>query len=313
MPFKKILIRRYFRIRSLQFLYAQHLSKMDSSKVEENMLRSIDELHDLYISLLHLILKIRDKALKINQFLPKDQISPVQKIAYNSVIKILSNNKHLLEYDYKKKNSSKILWEKQDHYVLCLLKEIQESNFSEIQESNSSFEKDKNFLIKYYKNIVIPNKKLIEYIEDLYINGSNDLYIAHIMVCKTLQVIQLSTPKNFKLYNIYKNDENKKFLVNLYRNTIFHKKKFNELINHISNNWNIERIAIIDLIILQMAICEFLYFPSIPPKATMNEYIEIAKIFCMDKSKTFINGILDQVFKLLHKNNKIFKVGKGLK
>ncbi|WP_238785519.1 transcription antitermination factor NusB [Blattabacterium cuenoti] len=311
MPFKKMLIRRYFRIRSLQFLYAQHLSKMDSSKVEENMLRSIDELHDLYIYLLHLILKIRDKALKINQLLPKknNKISPVQRIAYNSVIKILSNNKYLLEYD----NSEKILWEKQDQYVLFLLKEIQKSNFCDIQESNLSFEKDKSFLIKYYKNFVIPNKKLIEYIEDLYINGSNDLYIAHMMVCKTLQFIQLSTPKNFKLYNVYRNDENKKFLVNLYRNTIFHKNEFNELINNISNNWNIERIAIIDLIILQMAICEFLYFPNIPPKATMNEYIEIAKIFCMDKSKTFINGILDQVFKLLHKNNKIFKVGKGLK
>lgn len=313
MPFKKMLIRRYFRIRSLQFLYAQHLSKMDSRKVEENMLRSIDELHDLYISLLHLILKIRDKALKINQFLPKNKISPVQRIAYNSVIKILSNNKYLLEYDSKKKNSEKILWEKQDQYVLFLLKEIQESNFLDIQEFNSSFEKDKNFLIEYYKNFVIPNKKLVEYIEDLYINGSNDLYIAHMMVCKTLQFIQLSTPKNFKLYNVYRNDENKKFIVSLYRNTIFHKREFNKLINNISNNWNIERIAIIDLIILQMAICEFLYFPNIPPKATMNEYIEISKIFCMDKSKTFINGILDQVFKLLHKNNKIFKVGKGLK
>ncbi|ACX84052.1 antitermination protein NusB [Blattabacterium sp. (Periplaneta americana) str. BPLAN] len=312
MPFKKMLIRRYFRIRSLQFLYAQHLSKMDSSKVEENMLRSIDELHDLYISLLHLILKIRDKALKINRLIPKNKISPVRRIAYNSVIKILSNNKYLLEYDYKKKILKKF-YGKNKIDMFFFIKEIQESSFLDIQESNSSFEKDKNFLIKYYKNFVIPNKKLVEYIEDLYINGSNDLYIAHMMVCKTLQFIQLSTPKNFKLYNVYRNDENKKFIVSLYRNTIFHKREFNELISNISNNWNIERIAIIDLIILQMAICEFLYFPNIPPKATMNEYIEIAKIFCMDKSKTFINGILDQVFKLLHKNNKIFKVGKGLK
>ncbi|WP_394798640.1 transcription antitermination factor NusB [Blattabacterium cuenoti] len=296
-------------------MYAQYLSKMNPKKVEENMLKSIEELHDLYISLLYLILKIRDKAIvKIKE--NKKKISSkniiIQKLAYNSVIKILSNNKYLLEY-----NSEKILWKKKDEYIFFILKEMQKSKFFEnyIQESNSSFEDDKYFIIKYYKNFVIPNKKLIEYIEDQCINisGIDDLYIAHTMVFKTLQYIKLSTPKNFQLYNIfYKNNENKKFIIDLYRNTLFHKKEFNYLISNISKNWDINRISIIDLIILQMAICEFLYFPNIPPKATMNEYIEISKIFCMEKSKIFINGILDQVFKFLYKQNKIFKEGKGL-
>ncbi|WP_185849077.1 transcription antitermination factor NusB [Blattabacterium cuenoti] len=311
-------IRRHFRIRSLQFLYAQHLSKMDSKKVEENMLKSIDSLHHLYIFLLYLILKIRENVIKKNLYNKnKNQTNIIQKFAYNSVIKILSKNKYLIEEYHSTKNSGKILWNQQDEYIFMFLQEMQkESNFCKKyygKTFSSSFEEEKRFIIMYYKNFVIPNKKLMESIEDLYyINGEEDLYIAHTMVCKTLQFINHSTPKNFKLYNIYKNDENKKFIIDLYRNTIFHKEEFNDLINDISNNWDIKRIAIIDLIILQMAICEFLYFPNIPPKATMNEYIEITKIFCMEKSKIFINGILDQIFKFLYKKNKIFKIGKGL-
>ncbi|WP_185861125.1 transcription antitermination factor NusB [Blattabacterium cuenoti] len=306
-------IRRLFRIRSLQFLYAQHLSKMDSNKVEEKMLQNIELLHHLYIFLLYLILKIRENVLEKNFYY---QTEITQKFAYNSVIKILSKNKYLIKEYHYTKNSEKILWNQQDEYIFILLKEMQKkSNFfkKDFRQSSSSFEGEKMFLINYYKSFVIPNKKLIEYIEDLYyINGEEDLYLAHNMVCKTLQFINYSTPKNFKLYNIYKNNDNKKFIIDLYRNTIFHREEFNDLIKETSDNWDIKRIAIIDLIILQMAICEFLYFPNIPPKATMNEYIEITKIFCMDKSKVFINGILDQIFKFLYKKNKIFKIGKGL-
>ncbi|WP_185851869.1 transcription antitermination factor NusB [Blattabacterium cuenoti] len=305
-----MLIRRHFRIKSLQFLYAQYLSKMNSKKVEENMLKSIEELHNLYISLLYLILKIRDRAIiKIKKNKISKNLDPTQKLAYNSVIKILSNNKHLLEY-----NSEKILWKKKDEYIFFIIEEIKKSKFfiNFVEKSNSSFENDKIFIIKYYQSFLIPNKKLKECVEEQYTIEIYDLCIAHTMVCKTLQYIKLSTPKNFQLYNIYNNNENKKFIINLYRNTISHKKEFNSLINRISNNWNIHRISMIDLIILQMAICEFLYFPNIPPKATMNEYIEIAKMFCMEKSKIFINGILDQVFKLLYNKNKIFKIGKGL-
>ncbi|WP_185855913.1 transcription antitermination factor NusB [Blattabacterium cuenoti] len=299
----------------MQFLYAQYLSKMTPEKVEKNMLVSIEELHEIYISLLYLILKIRDYAIfiiannkkKMFSNLKKEEenkieISQIQKLVDNSIIKILSHNKHLLEYN---PDNDKMFWGKKNEYiVLIILKETQKSNIfnnsSNKYHSSSSFEKEKKFIIKYYKNFVISNKKLIEYIEDKYINGLYDLCLAHIMVCKTLQHIKSYTPKNFQLYNIC-NDENKKFVIDLYRNTISHKKEFNHLIEKISKNWDINRISILDLIILQMAICEFLYFPNIPPKSTINEYIEISKIFCTKKSKIFINGILDKIFKLLYK------------
>ncbi|WP_185873709.1 transcription antitermination protein NusB [Blattabacterium cuenoti] len=305
-----MLIRRYFRIKSLQFLYAQYLSKIDFKKVEKNMLHSIEELHYIYISLLHLILRIRDKAIIIKK---KNYSNINFTIIYNSILEILSNNKYLLKYK-SIKNYNQILWKKQDEYVFSLFNEMQKSELYKkyIKETHPTFEKDKMFIINFYKNFIIPNKQLISYIEDQYINGLSNINIAHSMVCKTFQFIKSSTPSNFKLKNNYKNNENKKFIINLYRNTLLHKEEFNKLINIISNNWDIKRIAIIDLIILQMGICEFLYFPNIPPKATMNEYIEITKIFGMEKSKIFINGILDKAFKFLSKKNKIFKKGKGL-
>lgn len=310
-------IRRHFRIKSLQFLYAQYLSKIDSKEVEKNMLNSIKGLHNLYVSLLHFILEIRNKALFIyssNTDIRKEkEIYFIKNLAHNSVIIILSKKKDLIEYPTKK-FFRKIFGEKKDEYIfISFLKKLSSVDKNYYEKPCNSFEEEKNFLIRYYEDFIIPDKKIIECVEDFYIiNGQEDLNTAHYMVRNTLKFIKYSTTSDFKLYNIYKNNENKKFLIDLYRNTIFHRDEFNYLISNTSNNWDINRIAKIDLIILQMAICEFLYFPNIPPKATINEYIEITKIFCMEKSKIFVNGILDHIFKLLNKQNKIVKIGKGL-
>lgn len=315
-------IRRHFRIKSLQFLYAQYLSRIDSKKVEKNMLDSIEGLHNLYVSLLYFILEIRKKVFflyKANTSSKKNEEKDIyfmKNIAYNSVIVILSKNKYLMKYPIKN-FFCKIFWEKKDEYIfISFLQKMQKlSSIHQkfYQKPCDSFEEEKKFLIRYYEDFIITDEKIIECVEDFYIiNGQEDLNIAHSMVCNTLKFIKHSTTSDFKLYNIYKNDENKKFLIDLYRNTIFHRDEFNHLISNTSNNWDINRIAKIDLIILQMAICEFLYFPNIPPKATINEYIEITKIFCMEKSKIFVNGILDHIFKLLNKQNKIVKIGKGL-
>ncbi|WP_185872636.1 transcription antitermination factor NusB [Blattabacterium cuenoti] len=307
-----MLIRRHFRIKSLQFLYAQYLSKMDYKQVEKNMLHSIEELHYLYISLLCLILQIQKFAvLKIqeNQKLLNNKM--IKQFAYNSIINLLSKNKYLLEYNLKK-NCKYFFWQTDENYIYILLQEIIKLNYDNIFINNhnhvSSFQKEKDFIITCYNKCFITNKKFIEFIEDSYtIITKIDLFIAHKMVCKTLKYIKLYTPTNFKLFDIYENHNNKQFIIDLYRKTLQHKHEFNKLIESISKNWAIKRISIIDLIILQMAICEFLYFPHIPPKATINEYIEITKIFCMEKSKIFVNGILDKILQLLNKEQKLKK------
>ncbi|WP_185855385.1 transcription antitermination factor NusB [Blattabacterium cuenoti] len=325
-------IRRYFRIKSMQFLYAQKLSKVDLYKVESLLINSTKKLSDLYIYFLCLILRIRNHALKLyDEYKLRSKnknkennnnelkINFIKNIAYNNIIKILSTNESLIkEYNSK---SKKELFKKQDKWIFSFLKEMEKTNEKTIyfHELISSFEEEKKFIIKYYKFFFLFNDNLIEYLnleKSCFLNEESNLDVAHKMVCETFFLIKKTDKdkdkykNNYILYNT--NKENKKFFLNLYRNTIIHKEKFNNIINKISNNWKVKRIATIDLIILQMAICEFLYFPNIPPKVTMNEYIEITKIFCMEKSKIFINGILDQTLKLLQKENKIFKIGKGL-
>ncbi|WP_185882297.1 transcription antitermination factor NusB [Blattabacterium cuenoti] len=307
-----MLIRRHFRIKILQFIYAQYLSKMDSKKVENNILYSIDELHYLYISLLCLILQMQQLAIitiQENKILLNNKI--IQQFAYNSIINILSHNKYIIEYN-SKKYWKYFLWQKDEYYINILLQDLIQLNDDNMFINNNNvsyFQKDKHFIITCYKQFFFTNKKLIEYIEDSYhtytICTKLDLFIAHQMVYKTLKYIELYTPNNFKLIDISQN--NQQFIINLYRNTINHKNELNNLIERISTNWTIKRIYIIDLIILQMAICEFLYFPHIPPKATINEYIEITKLFCMEKSKIFVNGILDKILQLLNKENNLKK------
>lgn len=292
-----MLIRRHFRIKGLQFIYAQHLSKINVNKVEKNMLKSMKDLYNLYLFLLCMILYIEKHFSKkeLLNTLNDQQKRFLKNIFQNPIVKILSSNKYLIKkYNSNYKNN----WKYNKNIIHFLILEIKKIKKYK-EKIKKSFEEEKNFILKFYEDYFIFNKKM----EKLYLDISlENLSIAHDMVFKTLKSINYYNPRDFKLNNINKNVENKKFIIELYRKTISHKLEFNKLIKNISKNWDLNRIGTIDLIILQMATCEFLYFPNIPPKVTMNEYIEITKIFCMEKSKNFINGIMDKIFKTIKYN-----------
>lgn len=177
---------------------------------------------------------------------------------------------------------------------------------------DETFDVDKDFILKYYETHIKYHKKLYELFEDKYITWIDNIQIAYSMLYSTLKFIKSTTSPHFRLYTLYKDIEDKNFIIFLFQKTLANNKKFNELISCAANNWNLNRINNLDRIILQMGLCEFLYFPTIPPKVTMNEYIEISKIYSTEKSKFFINGILNQLFKTLNNEKKIVKVGKGL-
>ncbi|WP_185864895.1 transcription antitermination factor NusB [Blattabacterium cuenoti] len=290
-------IRRQFRIKVLQFLYAQYLSNIDFYQIEKNLLKSIEELNNLYLSLLCLTLTIRDNILILEKKIPYKKLNFAKNFAHNFIIKTLYKNKYLLELH----NSSKNIWKNNNIIVFYFIKKM---NKLPLKENFNSIKDEKLFFIKNYQNLFSSNIKLLDFVEEFYSNGLENYSIAHNIVYKTFLLINSQNSDKFKLYNFYEDIENKKFIINLYWNTILHKKELNIIIKRTSKNWNIKRIAIIELIILQMATCEFLYFPNIPPKATINEYIEISKIFCMEKSKNFINGILDNIYKSLEKQKK---------
>ncbi|XOD69448.1 MAG: transcription antitermination factor NusB [Flavobacteriales bacterium AspAUS03] len=310
-------VRRRFRVRAMQFLYAQYISGLDCNIVERNMLQSIDKIYDLYICLLNLVLSFRNRALqkieaeKERKFVIFGNFSSNRKFADNALLEILSKNVYLSDYSAK---NQQLTWQEYMSYVILLFEELQHWPYYKeyVIQEESSFEEDKDFILKCYETHIKPHKKLREWFEDQYITWVDDLEIAHSMTYDTLKFIKATTPVHFRLYSIYKDKEDKIFIITLYRKTISHCENFNELIRSVATNWDLDRMAILDKIVLQMALCEFLYFPTIPPKVTMNEYIEITKIYSTSKSKIFINGILDQLFKVLNKQEKILKIGKGL-
>ncbi|AID37462.1 transcription antitermination protein NusB [Candidatus Walczuchella monophlebidarum] len=287
--------RNNFRTKVMQFLYAQHISNEDTKIVEYNMFHSIEKIFDLYIYLLSLLLGLHEK------FRSEKKRFPGDKLAYNKLLIILSKNKKLCQYINDNKQLS---WNNYDDYLLILFKELYTLPLYHDYCSTvkSSFEEDQNFILHYYEENFANHDKLYECLEEDYITWVDDLYPANIMVYKTLKFINPSTPNNFHLYNLYR--ENKYFVHKLFHKTFRYKNEFNTLIRQTSKNWNLERIAILDLIILQMSICEFLHFPSIPPRVTMNEYIEITKMYSTEKSRIFVNGMINKLFKILNDKKK---------
>lgn len=301
----------------MQFLYSQHLSGEDPKIVEHNMLHSIDKIFDLYVCLLGMLLGLQEKSLekiriKKEKILPThEDLHPNKKFAHNRLLAILSKNRQLSDYIAK---NQQLNWRNHQEYLSIFFKQLEQLPLYKdyCSSKEDSFKEDKTFILAYYEHFFADDEKLYEFLEDGYITWADDLCTAHVMVYNTLKCIKSDTTDHFRLYEVYRDTEDKNFVQQLFRKTYLYKEEFNTLISQTSSHWELNRIAFLDLIILQMSMCEFLYFPSVPPRATMNEYIEITKIYSTEKSKTFINGMLDQLFKDLTQQNKINKSGRGL-
>jgi N utilization substance protein B len=153
---------------------------------------------------------------------------------------------------------------------------------------------------------------LYEALEEMSIFWNDDLEFVITMIQKTLRKFTELSDANQRLMPMFKDDEDRDFAKDLLRRTIINHNELRELIQVHSQNWDMERIALMDILIMQLALSEFLYFPSIPTKVTLNEYIELSKFYSTDKSRNFVNGILDKTLKELKENGKINKIGRGL-
>jgi len=151
---------------------------------------------------------------------------------------------------------------------------------------------------------------LYDYYESLNLSWVDDLPLVNTLVIKTIK--QLQSDNIISLKELEVKEDDKEFLIDLFRKTILHHNEYTEEIDDKTPNWDTDRIAEIDLILIKLAITEFIYFPSIPTKVTINEYIEIAKDYSTVKSSYFINGVLDKLLKEYSKSNRLQKIGRGL-
>lgn len=296
--------RRQLREKAMQAIYAWKSAGEDSDQriIEKNMLRGVDQIYDLYIYLLNLLnfqKTIAEHKIELakNKIFPTEKdLNPNLKFVSNEVFRILDENEELNAYTSKNKQ---LTWDLLDSYPNAIYKEIIAS--AEYTEYMSipvrNFNEDREFMVNIYERYIAPNESLHEWLEEQNIHWADDIYIANSMVVTTLKSFTPKSSGKIKLFKVYKDDEDREFVIDLFRKTIRHDQETRVSIEQKATNWELDRIAMVDLILLQMALTEFKYFHNIPPKATLNEYIELSKVYSTEKSKIFVNGILDRSMK----------------
>ncbi|WP_323788611.1 transcription antitermination factor NusB [Psychroserpens sp.] len=313
-----MLNRRHIRIKVMQALYAFKGNESEDLKVSDNFLNhSLNSTYDLYLSMLSLIIEIHKKAEdhqnKTQQkFLAtKAEKNPSLKFLKNEVLTMLSANEALTsELEHRKLNP----WYLDFEYVDITFKAIAESDLYKdyMSTSTSTFSEDKDFVISIFEDIIAPNDKLYDYFEDKKLTWLDDIPVVNTSILKLFKKLKPSTPEKHFLPKLFKDEDDRDFGIELLKKTILNQSSFSTEIGSKTKNWDSERITQIDTVLMQMAICEFQKFPSIPVKVTINEYLEIAKEYSTPKSSNFINGILDKIVKEYKAENKFNKVGRGL-
>ena len=313
-----MLNRRHIRVKVMQTLYAFKGSESDDlSKDQKFLLFSIDNMYSLYLLLISLFIEVQKRAeddLQKKQkkhLATKEDINPNRKFVENKLLHALKDNlelNNLLEL-HKITN-----WNLDGEYVDIIFKAIisSDSYKAYMQTKVSGFKEDKDFIIDIFKNVVAPNEKLYEYIEDKNLTWLDDLPTVNTTILKLLRKVKQTSPDNHFTPKLYKDADDKQYAIDLFKKTLLNKTAITKEIDERTQNWDSDRIANIDYVLLQMGICELKNFSSIPVKVTINEYLEIAKEYSTPKSSIFINGILDKLVKEYEAEGTLKKIGRGL-
>jgi N utilization substance protein B len=300
----------------MQSLYAMlHSENSDLVKEEKFLKQSIKKMFDLYVLSLQLLVEVQALAKQKQEISKKkflatqEDLAPNTKFVENSVINILQESSALKDYVEKHKLEN---WKIDDEYVKIIWDHLQKSELFKayLNTSESSFTEDKNFVLDFFKEIIAPNEKLLDYYEDTTISWVDDVPFVNTWVVRTLNKVSSKSP--FTLGKLYKDQDDEQYVLDLFRKTILNHDKFESDIEDKTPNWESDRIADLDMILIKMGICEFLNFPSIPTRVTINEYIEVAKDYSTKKSSYFINGVLDKLSKEYIESKRLVKVGRGL-
>ena len=232
----------------------------------------------------------------------------------NILLKIADRLEENLELSRYSNDNKFLLWDIYDSYPNNIYKNLTESELYKtyMNSGNRSFEEDKEFILNFFVELIAEYEDLHDYLEGIQITWADDVHIANAMVHTTIKSFRQNSSPLISLFKVYKDVDDKKFTEELFRKTIRHQSETKNMIDEKAENWELERIATIDLIILEMALTEFMYFPNIPAKVTINEYVELAKNYSTEKSRVFVNGILDKTLKELKDNNNLPKYGRGL-
>ncbi|MBL6649369.1 MAG: transcription antitermination factor NusB [Flavobacteriaceae bacterium] len=312
-----MLNRRQLRIKVLEVVYAYDKSSEKDLEFQiKYFLKSNQNFYKLYITCFSLLNELLFFSKNLhsknqNKYLINEKDFSLGRFCNNQIL-----NK-IFESDWlnQKINDFEIdYWSNYSELIFSVWKDIIDSEISlkYFKITSSSFESDQSYLINIYRKSIAPNKKLYEFFEDKEISWINDLPLVNSLVLSSIKNMKKNSKKFLFMKDIYKNKEDADFGVHLIKKVIENKSFLEDEISKVTLNWDNDRIAQIDLLLLQMCLAEFLYFKSIPVKVSINEYLEIAKEYSSKKSNVFINGILDKLSKNYIKQGTLKKNKRGL-
>ena len=300
------------RLKIVQIVYAYYQNggkNLDTA--EKELFFSLSKAYDLYNYLLLLMVEVTKQANKRlnaakNKLVPtKEELFPNTKFVENRFIAQLEVNKQLLEFS----NNQKKTWENEADFVKTLCDKILESDIYKqyMASETSSYEEDREWWRKLYKNIIFNNIELDQVLEDQSLYWNDDKEIVDTFVLKTIKRFDEKNGAKQELLPEFKDEEDQDFARRLFRRTILNADYYRHLISENTKNWDLDRVAFMDVVIMQIALAEILSFPNIPVSVSLNEYVEIAKLYSTPKSGGFINGTLDGIVNSLKKENKLTK------
>ena len=309
--------RRFLRIKTLQILYAYFKTDEHSlNSSEKELFYSLQKSYDLYHYLMILVLDIQDFAMSRIKIASQKHIrtyadmNPNYRFANNLFLKQLRHNSQLVNYTQR----NLLSWEEEPELIRELYGNIIETEEYTAYMNNPvcTYWEDMDFIRFIYEHIFAESESLAESLENKSIYWNDDIEFVISMILKTFQKFKPHSTSDLLLLPLFQKDEDKEFAKTLIRKTILNHVENLELINQFTKNWDVERIAFMDIIAIMMAIVEVIEFPTIPVSVSMNEYIEISKYYSTAKSSNFINGVLDKLVEHLNKENKFQKIGRGL-
>ena len=300
------------RLKIVQIVYAYYQNggkNLDTA--EKELFFSLSKAYDMYNYLLLLMVEItkqaeRKQSAAKNKLLPtEEELHPNTKFVDNRFIAQLEVNKQLLEFSETQKKT----WENESEFVKRLCEVIMNSDiYKEYMEcETSSYEEDRELWRKIYKRIIFNNYELDQVLEDQSLYWNDDKEIVDTFVLKTIKRFEEENGANQPLLPEFKDDEDQDFARRLFRRSILNAEYYRHLISENTRNWDLDRVAFMDVVIMQIALAEILSFPNIPVSVSLNEYVEIAKLYSTPKSGSFINGTLDGIVNMLKAENKLTK------
>lgn len=311
-----MLNRRHIRAKVMQVLFA-NASNTTPDQLESLLEENMKSMYKLYLALLSLMTHIRLRAIEQQgkaqkkHLITAEDVNPNMKFVNNALLVALTQNE---SFQAELKTHKVEYWSQDGEYVELLFRALIKSDLYNdyMNSSEVSVKADGQFVVAVYKQIVAPDPKLYDYLQDQNLTWIDDLPVVNTFIVKLFQKFNGQVRPDYFCPQLFKDKEDQGFGFELLESTLEHRDRYSEAIIANTKNWDKDRIASTDFILLQMALCELNEFPTIPVKVTINEYVELAKDYSTPKSNVFINGILDKMVKDYNTKKTLKKNGRGL-